>query len=172
MIFAVSIIAIFAGVSIYFFFRAERLQREILIIKREEKLTIKENKALHNALAITLSQYEETVKERYFLLKNSMASSSKKLESLAVVFPLVNNFSNIAQEALKGKKQLSIIVKKCYLTIDANAYVEFSNHMKLQDKRVQRFWSNNNLKGFLMLVDALLGEYEKSEFNEVSKKAS
>lgn len=158
MIFFIAIIGIFVAVSIYFFFRAETLQREVLVAKREVKVTKKENKIWVDSMAVMTSRYEEFAKRRFSALRESSSANQKHLEIMA---PLINNYSAIATECLKAKGQLVNAVGKVYQSLDTNAYKNFTGFIATQEPKVQRFWSSNNLKGFIALVEELLIIEEK-----------
>ncbi|MFT5295636.1 MAG: hypothetical protein ACI9YH_001651 [Colwellia sp.] len=52
MIFVLSILGIFIGLSIYFYFRAEGLQRDLFSVKKESNHAKKENKYYIDSMAI------------------------------------------------------------------------------------------------------------------------
>ncbi len=158
MIFVASIIGIFVAISIYFFFRAETLQREVLSSKRETKITLKENKVLVDSMALLTNRYEEFAKKRLVALKESKSANE---EQLVIITPLINHYALITTECLKGKSQLVNIVAKCYQSADGNSYKEFTSFINRQDQRIQRMWSSNHLKGYVALVEELLVEQEK-----------
>ncbi len=145
--------AIFVAISIYFFFRAEKLQREVILAKRDSNVARKENKALVDSMALLASRQEEFVKNRFLDIKQQSKDESEIIKNIA---PLINNYSTIFCECLKGKERLKPMTQKCYQLIDANAYKEFSQFISKRDAQLKRMWASNNLNGFVSLVEALL----------------
>jgi len=160
MIFVLSIMAIFVAISIYFFFRAEKLQREVILAKREGKIARKENKALVDSMALLSSRYEEFSRNRFQELKSRPQADEENINQLA---PLINNYSTIFAECLKGKERLKPITQKCYQLIDSNAFKEFNQYIGKRDAQIKRMWSSNNLNGFVSLVEALLINLEQPQ---------
>ncbi|WP_440876932.1 hypothetical protein [Thalassotalea sp. PLHSN55] len=158
MIFVASIIGVFVAVSIYFFFRAETLQREVIQAKRESKQADKESKILVDSMAILTSRYEEFAKRRLDVLFDN---KSIPQEPLLIIAPLVNNYSTIVNDCLKGNGQLSKVVSSIYQSTGAKAYSDFTTFIASQDKKTQRLWSSNKFKGFVSLVEELLTTQEK-----------
>ncbi len=60
------------------------------------------------------------------------------------------------RECLKGKGRLKMISQKCFENQDSSAYKKFVALIVTSDRQLKRYWSSNNLNGFLFLVDALL----------------
>ena len=52
MVFALIVMAIFIIVSIYFYFRSERLQQDLVNLKRDTSQTRKDNKNLSDTIAL------------------------------------------------------------------------------------------------------------------------
>ncbi len=71
MIFSLSAIAIFVAASVYFLFQAERLNRQLIVAKRESVANKKENKALVDTMAIVAKRSEEALINRLNKLKCS-----------------------------------------------------------------------------------------------------
>jgi len=65
MIFVLAITAMFVAVSIYFFFKAENLQRETILMKRDVSATKKENKSYVELMATIAQRYEDISKRRF-----------------------------------------------------------------------------------------------------------
>jgi len=179
MMYVASIIAAFVFISIYFFFRAENLQRELILAKRDISNTRRENKFFLDALVLTAKRNEESAKYRLKAIEQKMENCKVELERnhLKMISPLVNNYSAIFIECLKGKGQMSIITKKCYENFQAGFYEEFSTFIGQKDATIKRMWANNNLNGFIALTEALLLEqlkYTESEsvVTEVKKVRS
>ena len=153
MIFVLSIMAIFVAISIYFFFRAEKLQREVILAKRDGNAARKENKALVDSMALIASRYEEFSRNRFMELKKQNKEDNEIIKQIA---PLINNYSSIFCECLKGKERLKPMTQKCYQLIDANAFKDFNQFIGKRDSQIKRMWSSNSLNGFVSLVEALL----------------
>ena len=153
MIFVLSVMAIFIAISIYFFFRAEKLQREVILAKREGKAARKENKMLLDSMALIANRYEEFSRNRLQELKKHAGDDD---ETLNQITPFINNYATIFAECLRGKERLKPITQKCYQLSDANAFKEFNQFLSKRDGQVKRMWSSNNLNGYISLVEALL----------------
>lgn len=160
MIFVLSIMAIFVAISIYFFFRAEKLQREVILAKRDGNLTRKENKVLIDSMALLASRYEEFARNRFQELKSRTQTNDECIKQIA---PLINNYSTIFGECLKGKERLKPMTQKCYQLIDTNAFKDFNQYIGKRDAQIKRMWSSNNLNGFVSLVEALLLHLEQPQ---------
>ena len=59
MFIVVSLIAVFVMISIYLYFRAEGLQSDLTLAKRESKQIKKDNSALIDAMIISANKNEE-----------------------------------------------------------------------------------------------------------------
>ncbi|MCJ8319426.1 MAG: hypothetical protein MJK12_07320 [Colwellia sp.] len=160
MIFVLSIMAIFVAISIYFFFRAEKLQREVILAKRDGNIARKENKVLIDSMALLASRYEEFARNRFQELKNRPQANEENIKQIA---PLINNYSTIFAECLKGKERLKPITQRCYQLIDSSAFKEFNQYLGKRDAQIKRMWSSNNLNGFVSLVEALLVNLEQPQ---------
>ena len=73
-----------------------------------------------------------------------------------LISPLINNYSIIFRECLKGKSRLKLVSQKCFENQHSSAYKKFVALIVTSDKKLKRYWSSDNLNGFLSLVDALL----------------
>jgi len=150
MIFGFFVVAIFAVISIYFFFKAEGLQKQLLQVKKDSKNAKNENKKLADSMALMISRNEEFVKQRTQKVKDSGS------QEVNVIAPLVNNYAVILREALQGKGRVKAITKKCYDNCTPEAFKVFTTYISKQDASVKRMWSSNNLSGYISLVEALL----------------
>lgn len=163
---------LFAIVSVYFFFRAERFQRQIIVLQRELKQADKEKKALYEINALVFSHNEESARRRLGQLKNNNLNDKALADELDKLSPLVANYAVIANECNKGKNKLHHTIKNCFGTADPSGYSNFTTFIKIQDKHIQRMWASNNLKGFINLVDAMLSYYERKEFSSGKSAAT
>ncbi len=158
MFFVLVITVVFVIISIYFFFRAEKLQRQIITQQRESSATRKENKLLMECMSLVATREQEFAKAR--LLRLTAYAKAGEHEQLMIhielIRPLINNYSIIFRECLKGKGRLKAISQKCFENQDNTAYKKFVALIVTSDKKLKRYWSSDNLNGFLFLVDALL----------------
>ncbi len=158
MFFVSVITLVFVFISIYFFFRAEKLQRKLITQQRESSSTRKENKVLVESMTLVATREQEFAKER---LKRLIAyAKANEHEQLLIhtelITPLINNYSIIFQECLKGKGRLKAISQKCFENQDSSAYKKFVAMLVTSNKQLKRYWSSDSLNGFLFLVEALL----------------
>ena len=153
MIFVLSIIAMFVAVSIYFFFKAEELQRELIVMKREISSTKKDNKTYVELMAIIAQRHEEIAKQRFVELRAVLHEESEMFEIIA---PLINSYATIFNDSVRAKGKLKSSVEKVYEGSQKGSYKRFSNFIAQSDKDIKRAWSSNNINGFIILVEALL----------------
>lgn len=153
MIFILIIVAIFVAVSIYFFFKAEKLQREIILMKRETSAAKKENKAYIEVMAIIAKRNEEIVQQRF---STQRASADENNQTYDIIAPMINNYAAIFNESVKGKGKLQPSMKKVYEGHQKGTFKVLSNYINQSNKEVKRAWSSNNINGFIMLVEALM----------------
>ena len=158
MFFVLIVTVLFVLVSIYFFFRAEKLQRKIISQRREAGAIRKENKRLTDSMSLVSLREEEFSKARLQRIKAyAIATENKKLlEHAELISPLVNNYSMIFRECLLGKGRLKAICQKCLENQDCLAYKNFVAMIVTGDRRLKRYWASDNLNGYLFLIDALL----------------
>jgi len=160
MIFVLSIAILFVGLSIYFYFRAEGLQRTLFKAKQEFSSTQKENKYYVDSMAIIAKRNEDFVKHRLKIIKEQ---EILELETIEIISPLINNYAAIFIECLKGKGKLQPIAKKCYENYDEQGFKKLVAYVSKQEANVKRMWSSNSLSGYISLIEALLvGSKEKS----------
>ena len=153
MIFVLSISVIFIGLSIYFYFRAEGLQRALFNAKKESSSAKKENKYYIDSMALIAKRNEDFVKHRLQIIKDSEII---ELETIEIITPLINNYAAIFIECSKGKGKLQPIAKKYYESYDNEGYKKLVAHVTKQEASVKRMWSSNNLSGYISLIEALL----------------
>ncbi len=127
MFFVLVITVVFVVVSIYFFFRAEKLQRQLINQQREGLATRKENKALAESTTLVAMRGQEFAKARLQRLKvYAKASEHEQLiMHIELISPLINNYSIIFRECLKGKGRLKAVSQKCFENQDSSAYKKF-----------------------------------------------
>jgi hypothetical protein len=158
MFFVLAIALVFVVISVYFFFRVEKLQRKLITQKRESLTTRQENKLLVESMTLVATREEEFTKARLVRLKKyAQKNEHVQLQiHTELITPLINNYSIIFKECLKGKGRLKAICQKCFENQDSTAYKKFVALIVTGDKQLKRYWSSDNLNGFLFLVDALL----------------
>jgi len=152
MIFTLSIIVLFVGISIYFFLKAEALQRQILLHKRETATLKKESKLLIDSMALIAKRNEEFLKRRIKQIIDNKGES----EGLALLSSLSHFYATIFISSAKGKGQLHKAVKNCCEGYEAGSYKKLTTYIASQDQQIKRLWGNNNLNGFISLIEALL----------------
>jgi len=158
MIFVLAIIAMFVAVSIYFFFKAEELQRELMLMKKELSVTKKDNKSYVEMMAIIAQRYEESAVRRFVALRTSLP---EKAELFDIIAPMINNYATIFNDSVRSKGKLQSSVKKVYEGYRKGSYKVLSNYMSQADKEIKAAWSSNNINGLIILVEALLQVNEK-----------
>ena len=158
MYFVLPITALFVFLCIYFFFSTEKLQRKLINQRREGESTRKENKMLVDAMALLSNRHEKLSRTRLQkkIAEAKLNDNEALIQHLELISPLVNNYSLILRECLKGKGKLKTIVQKCFNNHDEKLFKQFVALLVTSDKSLKRHWSSNNLNGFLFLVDALL----------------
>ncbi len=154
------ITALFVAISVYFYFRAEKLQRDLLILKRELSNTQKETVALSKSMALLASSHEDFAKNRFNLLIAKTEQSSEKSD-VVLLKPLFSNYAIIFRECLTGQGKMQKIIKKCFSNQDSEAFNEFTSKVIKTDSKLQRLWGSNNLTGFISLVESLLIKHEE-----------
>jgi hypothetical protein len=172
MFFILTITAIFIGISIFFSFRSEKLQRLLLTQQRDNKNTKKESQAMLDSMAIVATRHEEFIKARLLQMKDQATKTDNKdlLNYLDLISPLINNYSMIFRECLKGKGYLKVICQKCFDNHDKQSFKKFIAWMVTSDPAIKRHWSSDNLNGYLHIVNLLLIKTEKkSKKQDVEK---
>ena len=158
MIALLLITILFVAISVYFYLRAESLERSILIVKREADNTKKEHAALSKSMTKIASSYEESSKKRLIEIL-SANENTQEYRDVELLKPLINNYGIIFRECLSGKGKLHAITKKCFSSQDTEMYDEFIKKLIKNDSSIQRLWGSNNLMGFVSLVESLLTNY-------------
>lgn len=175
MYFVLAITALFIFLSVYFFFSAEKLQRLMIIQRREGESTRKENKVLVDSMALIANRHEEFAKALLHkrITQAKHVHDDVLVQQFELISPLMNNYSLIFRECLKGNGRLKAVVQKCFNNHNEKSFKQFVALLVTSDKRLKRYWSSNNLNGFLFLVDALLNlESDKHTENQEETKMS
>lgn len=169
MIVVLLITALFVFISIYFFFRAEKLQRSILLQKRETEKSLKESQVLSKAMGQVANNAENFAKNRLQILVNK-SQKQEILDELSLIKPFIDNYALIFKECLMKKGKLHSITKKCLSHQGEDCYKEFFDKIIKKDSKIQRLWNSNNFIAFISLAEALLVKYEEqTEVSDVKK---
>lgn len=172
MIAVLLITALFIFISVYFFFRAEKLQQSIILIKRETAKSLKENQILSKSMVQMASNTEEFAKSRLQVLLNKFQEQDI-LDELALIKPFIDNYSLIFKECLMKKGKLHSITRKCLSNQENELYKNFFEKIIKKDPKIQRLWNSNNFIGFISLTEALLVKYEvHKNTSDATEKAS
>ncbi len=161
------ITALFIALSIFFFFRTEKLQNKLRLLKRDSTSASKENISLSESIAVIAGSHEEFAKNRLQLLLADN-ENHPQADHIELIKPLITNYVTIFNECLKQKGRLHIITKKCFDSQSDDKYKEYINKIIKNDEKLQRLWSSNNLIGFISLVEALLVKYNIVEKSRTS----
>ncbi|WP_448247742.1 hypothetical protein [Thalassotalea agariperforans] len=163
MFIVVSLVAVFVMISIYLYFRAESLQSELTLSKREAQKVKKENGFLIDAMIISANKNEEFAKFRLQEMKNNMDEKLAETlkEELEYITLLTANYGTIYKECLKGNVQLKTVTKNCLDNYTAGTFNCFTLFITNQDSALKKMWLSNNLQGFISLVEALLLQLNK-----------
>jgi len=171
MIAVLLITALFVFISVYFFFRAEKLQRSIVLLKRDTAQSQKENQILSKSMASMAGNTEEFAKNRLqLLLKKNQ--NKKNANELALIKPFIDHYSLIFKECLLKKGRLHTITKKCFSNLEGDLFKDFFEQVIKKDSKIQRLWNSNNFIGFISLVEALLVKYEEQSQSDSIKEDS
>lgn len=162
MVFVLIVTAIFVAVSIYFFFRAEKLEAQLKSTRREFSQSKKSTKAMTDTVAVIASKHEEFLKFRLKTLQKNIEDESE----LKFVIPLINNYGHIFRACLTTKNQLKPTAEKCFESVSPGSFKGFVTYISSKDVHIRKMWADNNLSGFMSLVEALLVEVsEKAKQN-------
>jgi len=170
MIAVLLITALFIFISIYFFFRAEKLQRSLALLKRETANTVKENQTLSKSMMQIAANTEKFTKKR---LQNLLNKPLKQevLDELTLIKPFIDNHALIFKECLMKKGRLQSITRQCLSHQEGDLYKDFFDKIIKKDSKIQRLWNSNNFIGFISLTEALLVKYEEQvEDSDVNKE--
>lgn len=163
MFIVVSLIAVFIMISIYLYFRAENLQSELTLSKRESKQIKKDNHALIDAMIISANKNEEFTKFRLQEMKKNINEklTEELKDELEFITLLTANYGSIYKECLKGNVQLKTVTKNCLDNYAPGTFNCFTLFITNQDNALKKMWLSNNLQGFISLVEALLLQLNK-----------
>jgi hypothetical protein len=158
MLIIASVIAVIVFICIFLFFRLENIKQSLQIAKGEINSTKRENKQLVDSLVLVAKRYEEFAQYRlaYYEELSSRYQNEENQLGLFIITPLIQYYGHIFQECLKKDGRLAIVVKACYDKKKAPSFDEFTLFISKQDTAVKKMWQQNNLLGYVSLVEALL----------------
>jgi hypothetical protein len=152
MFFSLVIIVIFVVISVYYYFRSEKLTAELKAVKKEASHIKKESKLMIDAFAVVAKKNEDFLDARF----KAAQSQSTDNESVVLLTPLVTNYATIFRESIRGKGEMHKVVKKCCENFQPGSYKRLTTFINSQDAQVKRAWNSNNLKGFIVFMEAMI----------------
>ncbi|MDO6425972.1 hypothetical protein Q4489_03060 [Thalassotalea sp. 1_MG-2023] len=164
MMFLLAVLAIFIAVSVYFYFKAESLQQQLIAAKREMNNAKKEAKVLIESVAVIARKNEEVVKNRARNLQER--DTQIDAEFLDLLHPFINNYAVIYTEALREKGKLHKITKKCFESYQKNSYRKFTGQIGVMKPHINRAWSENNIAALITFTEAIFYYLENPESEE------
>lgn len=171
MIALLLITVLFVLISVYFFFRAEKLQRALAVLNRETVKAQKENASLSKSLAFLGGNSEEFVKKRFQLLLDN-TQSQQTINQLSLINPIINNYAFIFKACLMKKNMMQSTIKECFSLLEKDTYNNFITLIIKNDANLLRLWNSNNFMGYFSLVEAILIKFEENCRIENSKDMS
>ncbi|WP_448547140.1 hypothetical protein [Thalassotalea fusca] len=160
MIFFLAVIAIFVITSVYFYFRAESLQNQLVNLRRELSTVKKESKVLVDSMAMIAKKNEDFAK---FRIQKIREASPEESEVYVYLYPLISNYSAIFIECAKANGLVHSMAKKCFDSFEPGSYGRFKSFIGKQNVEVKRMWNSNNLNGFMTFIEAMLREQERQQ---------
>lgn len=157
MIFSFAIIALFVGVSIYYYFRAENLYRQVMVLKKDASKMKKESKLMVDAFALVAKKNEDFAKFRF----KEYHERYRDQEFVDLLYPLFNNYATIFRESIRGNGNTHKIAQKCCESYKKGSYQALTAFIAKQDVHIKRAWGNNNINGFMSFIEAMIFELEK-----------
>ncbi len=159
MIFLLIIIGIFIAASIYYYFKAEGLNQQLVGIRRELFETRKESQTLLEASTLIAQKSEEMLKQRFTMIQNRLGED----KSVDIYAPLINNYAKIFLETMRGKGQMHKVTQKCYEGFQVGSYRRFTGFVGSLDTPIKRAWGQNNLSGLITFIELIATHYEAVE---------
>lgn len=160
MIALLLITTLFVVISVYFFFRAEKFQRALIVLNRDTAKAQKEKDMLTKSMANIAGNNEEFIKNRFQRLMNKVKCQQTS-NDLTLISPMINNYAFIFKACLIKKGVLHSTTKKTFSSLGDDAYKNFIESIVKKDTKIQRLWNHNNFNGFICLVEALIVKYEQ-----------
>lgn len=171
MIVLLLITVLFILISVYFFFRAEKLQRNLSVLNRETAKVQKENASLSKSIAFIGGNSEEFVKNRLQLLLDRN-QSQQTVSQLSLIKPIINNYAFIFKACLMKRNTMQSTIKECFSTSEEQIYNNFISLIINQDTNLLRLWNSNNFMSYISLVETILIKFEKEDQNDKNNDVS
>lgn len=157
MLFSLAIIVVFVVVSVYYYFRSEKLYAELKAVKKEASVIKKESKMMVDAFAVIAKKNEDFINFRF----QALQEQSKDNESIVLLTPLVSNYATIFRESIRAKGEMHKIAQKCCESYQSGSFKRLSTYIATQDAHIKRAWSSNNIKGFVTFMEGMIIQLEK-----------
>lgn len=164
MLFSLAIIIVFVVVSVYYYFRSEKLYAELKAVKKEASAIKKESKVMVDSFAVIAKKNEDFINFRF----QAIQEYSKDNESVVLLTPLVTNYATVFRESIRGKGEMHKIAKKCCESYQAGSFKRLSAHISSQENHIKRAWTSNNISGFVTFMEAMIIALEKSKASQPS----
>ncbi|GAA6205748.1 MULTISPECIES: hypothetical protein [Thalassotalea] len=152
MLFSLAIIVLFVVISVYYYFRSEKLIAELKAVKKEASQIKKESKMMIDAFAVVAQKNEDFIHARFTAAQSERTDN----ESVVLLTPLVTNYATIFRESIRGKGEMHKVVKKCCENFQPGSYKRLTTYINSQDAQVKRAWNSNNLKGFIVFMETMI----------------
>lgn len=148
-------------VSIYYYFRSERLLHDLIAKKRESAQALRDNKQMLDTFAMLATKQEEFYLSRYSGLKKAAEKKAPSVaKEMTILWPIINNYAAIYRGCAMSKEPLQGKVKACYESFSPGAFEDFKRFLSHKQKPIKNMWSSNNLIGFVSLIEAVLMEFQ------------
>lgn len=152
MIFSLFIVIVFVVLSVYYYFRSEKLAVELKGIKKEASIIKKESKVMIDAFAIVVKKNEDFIHFRF----KAAQENCKDNELIVLLTPLVTNYATICRESIRGKDEMHKIAKKCCENYQSGSFKRLTIYINSQESHIKRAWNSNNLKGFVTFMESMV----------------
>ena len=152
MIFSLFIVIVFVAVSIYYYFRSEKLDAELKSVKKEASNNKKESKILVDAFAVVAKKNEDFISFRFKAAQENCSDN----ELIVLLTPLVTNYAMIFRESIRGKDEMHKVAKKCCESYQPGSFKRLTLYINSQETHIKRAWSSNNLKGFIAFMEGMM----------------
>ena len=167
MLFSLAIIVVFVLTSVYFYFRAEALERDIIKQKRSLKLAQKESTSLTDTFVIIGQKNADFAKHRLTAIEESLEALDEDVREaqeskIRTISPLINYYNVIFHDSINVKGRVMKVTKECFDGVSPRAFQEFVTFIKHGEQHLGRSWTSNSLTGFITLVESLLLDFEKT----------
>lgn len=174
MIILLGIASIFLFISIFMFYRAENLSREISKIKRDLTATSKEKDFFFEVMTNGATIQQSFLSKRY---ENLSAHYKKQgnANPLEPLYPIISNYTTIFHECARKPNNIKGVVKNACEQAEKGSYKQLERLISQQEKHIKSLWNQAKFNGFVSLVEALVLQQEQTvlaSFNEPLDKVS